>query len=53
MTAEVAFGPAMNLSDRKGAQIVQWLDETLHTMLADLRRNDPVLQQALRRRHAR
>ena len=52
----VVFGPAMQLGDLKGAQIVKKLDETLRTMLADLRQRDPVLQQVLagrRRRHAR
>jgi 1-acyl-sn-glycerol-3-phosphate acyltransferase len=49
----VAFGPAMNVAGLKGAQIVEKIDHTFHAMLADLRAREPVLQEALRRRHAR
>jgi 1-acyl-sn-glycerol-3-phosphate acyltransferase len=50
----VMYGPAIRLSDLKPGAIVQKLEATLRTMLADLRQRDPVLQrarEARRRRH--
>ena len=48
----VAFGPVMEVAGMKGGQIVKKIDETFHAMLADLRQREPILQEALRRRHA-
>jgi 1-acyl-sn-glycerol-3-phosphate acyltransferase len=41
----VKFGPAMQLADLKGGEIVKRLDAALHQMFAELRASNPVLHQ--------
>lgn len=49
----VVYGPPMDLSKQKPAEIVKTIDETFRRMLAGLRASDPQLEEWARRRRRR